>query len=164
MELKRKFNFKTCLIAVYVLFAVFYLVIGFLPAEATEYMISSSLSIPEIELSAEVTELELDDEGLETPDKIVGSFSYAENKTLLIGHSTTVFEDLSQVGAGSVVVYDGREYIVREAKTLAKDRIDMRKVLAEAEVDTIVMMTCAGELFGDGDATHRLILTATLAE
>ena len=36
----------------------------------------------------------------------------------------------------------------------------MDEVLAPTEQNTLVIMTCAGEDLGGGDATHRLIVTA----
>ena len=36
----------------------------------------------------------------------------------------------------------------------------MPKLLSASNEKTIVIMTCAGEDLGKGDATHRLILTA----
>ena len=41
-----------------------------------------------------------------------------------------------------------------------KSEIDMLKLLKKDENDSIVLMTCAGELYKDGDASHRLIVTA----
>ena len=46
---------------------------------------------------------------------------------------------------------------------LEKADVDMNKMLAPAEKDTLVIMTCAGMDLGNGDATHRLVLTATIS-
>ncbi len=37
----------------------------------------------------------------------------------------------------------------------------MSKILAETEVETIIIMTCAGNPLPNQDATHRLIVYAT---
>ena len=36
----------------------------------------------------------------------------------------------------------------------------MTEILKREEKDTIVIMTCAGELLDGGDATHRFMVTA----
>ena len=137
-----------------------YVIWGLQPAEAVKsYEISAELSIPSIDLTSDVTALQLEDHELKTPDTIVGSFSRAENKTLLIGHSSTVFQDLNKVKFGDRIVYNG-EYVVNKIEVLEKNDINMSNLLAAAEEDTIVIMTCAGADLGNGDATHRLIVTA----
>ena len=85
-----------------------------------------------------------------------------ENKTLLIGHSTTVFSELNRVQLKDKIIYDGRDYLVNKIETWKKELINMGRLLKAEEKDTIVLMTCAGELLGEGDATHRLIITASV--
>ena len=80
---------------------------------------------------------------------------------MLIGHSTTVFSNLNQIELGASIEYNGQAYRVIAIDMMPKDEISMQKLLAGAEHDTIVVMTCAGELFDNGDATHRLIITAS---
>ena len=46
------------------------------------------------------------------------------------------------------------------AETLEKAAVDMSGILAKASRQTIVVMTCAGQDLGGGDATHRLLVTA----
>ncbi|MBO7664904.1 sortase, partial [Candidatus Saccharibacteria bacterium] len=92
---------------------------------------------------------------------IVGSYTQAWNKTLLIGHASTVFADLNLVTVGETVKYDGKEYVISEIALFQKEAVEMDKVLAGAEKDTIIIMTCAGELYGT-DASHRLIVTAVV--
>ena len=36
----------------------------------------------------------------------------------------------------------------------------MNKILEASDKDTVVLMTCAGKDLGNGDASHRLIVTA----
>jgi sortase (surface protein transpeptidase) len=40
----------------------------------------------------------------------------------------------------------------------------MNELLSDAPEKTVIIMTCAGDPLPNQDATHRLIITATLAE
>ena len=160
MKLKHRWDFRVVFTGLYFVCFAVYLIFSFRIASAVDYEISTVLLIPDIGLKSGVTELELYDGKLNTPDAIVGSFSKTKNKTLLIGHSSTVFGDLEEVDNGSEIVYNNNIYYVVGFEVLAKADIDMNKLLSEAERDTLVIMTCAGESLGDKDATHRLILTA----
>lgn len=161
MELKKRLNIGTVLIGLYVVVFVAYVIVGLKPAEAAQgYEISAELNIPSINLTSDVTTLQLENRELKTPDNIVGSFSRAENKTLLIGHSSTVFQNLNRVAFGEEINYNDHIYTVQKIETLEKSEIDMSKLLARAKKDTLVIMTCAGDDLGGGDATHRLIVTA----
>lgn len=161
MELKKHNGFRNFMIAMYfVSFATFF-AIGFSPAFATDYDINAQIEIPSINLMSDVTALEVDENRLNTPDFIVGSYSRAENKTLLIGHSTTVFSNLDNVKIGNVIFYNGKEYLIENAEVVEKSTIFMRELLEPEEHDTLVIMTCAGEIYDNGDASHRLIVTAT---
>ncbi|MBQ3320995.1 sortase [Candidatus Saccharibacteria bacterium] len=160
MELKRKLSPKTVFVGLYFLFFAVYLIIGLRPAEAVQYEISSKLTIPSIGLVSGVTTLELRDGKLDTPDTIVGSFSNAENKTFLIGHSTTVFKELHKVKLNEILKYNDKSYRVTSIDMLEKAKISMSEILSSTEKDTIIIMTCAGELLDGGDATHRLLIKA----
>ena len=160
MELKRKLSPKTVFIGLYFLFFAVYLIVGLRPAEAVQYEISSKLTIPSIGLVSGVTTLELRDGKLDTPDTIVGIFSNAENKTFLIGHSTTVFKELHKVKLNEILKYDDKSYRVTSIDMLEKAKISMSEILSSTEKDTIIIMTCAGELLDGGDATHRLLIKA----
>lgn len=163
MELKKRLNLKAVLIGLYAVVFVAYVIVGLKPAEAAQsYEISAELNIPSIGLVSDVTTLHLEDHELKTPDSIVGSFSRAENKTLLIGHSSTVFQNLDKVAVADEITYDDDIYIVKQIETLEKSEIDMSKLLAQADENTLVIMTCAGTDLGNGDATHRLIITAEI--
>ena len=161
MELRKHLSFKKIFIGVYFLAFAIYLIIGLQPAEATHYEISAELAIPSINLTTDVTTLALEDYKLNTPDTIAGSYTRAENKTLLIGHSTTVFQNLDQVEVGDYVNYNDKTYQVDKIELMEKATIDMDEILATTQKDTIVIMTCAGTLLDGGDATHRLIITAS---
>ena len=162
MEIKAKLDFRRILALLYVVCFGIYLVVGLTPAEAAHYNVITEIKIPAIQLESEVAALKLENRRLETPAEIVGSFSRAENKTLLIGHASTVFNNLSEVEVGDEIFYDGKVYLVGKIETVPKEEVKMEELLDAAEVDTLVMMTCAGEDLGNGDSTNRLILTAEI--
>ena len=156
MELKKRFSPKWVFVGLYVLAFLVYIIYGLQPVEAAEgATIDGELSIPSIELVSDVTRLDLEDGELKTPDTIVGSFARSENKTLLIGHSTTVFVRLNQVRLGDEIEYNGKKYKVTRLSMLDKNIVDMGEVLRSAERDTLVLMTCAGE-----KSSYRLVITA----
>ena len=55
----------------------------------------------------------------------------------------------------------GRE---ENIKVLEKANVDMSKILASTEKQTLEIMTCIGDLLDGGDATHRLIITAEIKD
>ena len=161
MELKKRFNSKCIFIGLYFVAFLAYIIYGLQPVEAAQsYEIADQLEIPSIALDTDVAKLQLEADGLHTPDKIVGSYTKNDNKTLLIGHSTTVFRDLDKVDLDATIIYSGQKYRVTAIDMEQKDKIDMSKLLQETDRDTLVIMTCAGKLLEKGDATHRLIITA----
>ena len=93
---------------------------------------------------------------------IVGSYGPNINKTLLVGHSSTVFEELDQLRVDQEINYNDSVYRVTEIKVLRKEEISMTEILSGASVDTIILMTCAGDSLPNQDATHRLIITAEI--
>ncbi|MBR2543216.1 sortase [Candidatus Saccharibacteria bacterium] len=160
MELKKRFSLRKVFIILYSFLLSVYLIVGFLPTKSI-YAIDTQLKIPAINLVSDVTILESKNGKLDTPDLIVGSFSRAENKTLLVGHSTTIFENLDKLKINDTVIYKSKLYKVKKRELLEKNEISMRQVLKNESDDTIVLMTCAGEMLENMDATHRLIVTAT---
>lgn len=160
MEIRKRFDRRVWFTVFTVAVTIIYIVTGLQSAEAVNYQISTVLSIPAIELSSDVTELSLNGRKLDTPDTIVGSFSQAENKTLLIGHSTTAFTKLHLTKLGDVIYYNDGAYRTVEILKLPSGQISMDKVLAGAEKETLILMTCAGTLYDDGDASHRLMVVA----
>lgn len=161
MELKKRFNVRKLLIFVY--FAAFgvYLAVGFMPAEASKSS-SGMLSIPKIDLVSEITDVELINNKLETPDTIVGRYSTSDSNDFLFGHSTTVFADLNKMSLNDLINYNGREYRVVRIDMMPKSMIHMSELLSDRKIDSVTIMTCAGELYENGGASHRLILTAIL--
>ena len=160
MELKKRIDLKYILLGVYLLAFTIYIINGLQPAQASVYDVSGSLNIPSIGLVTDVTTLHLVDHELNTPDDIAGSFSRAENKTLLIGHSSTVFSELHNIKLGDQIDYNGVKYVVKSSEVFEKSAINMGSLLKKADIDTIVIMTCAGENLPNSDATHRLIVVA----
>ena len=161
MELRRRrFDFRKIVTLFYVAAFATYLILGIQPAEATHYEISGNLNISSIGLNSDVTTLELKDHRLNTPDTIVGSYTKYDSKIFLIGHSSTVFKNLNQVKIGNTIEYNGKTYRITDTKTLAKSEIDMNALLAPETRNTLVIMTCAGEILENQDATHRFIVTA----
>ena len=138
---------------------VIYFAVGLSPARAAIYDTSGTVEIPSIGLNSDVTTLSLTSEGLQTPDTIVGSYTRG-NKTLLIGHSTTVFQDLDDVKLGDIIYYNGEKYKVSTISVARKEDIIMSELLRPDEQESLVVMTCAGTLLEHGDATHRLMLDA----
>lgn len=161
MELKKSFDLRRVFISVYVLFFVAFLIIGLQPAEATQYEISAELYIPSIGLTSSVTTLHLKNHQLEAPATIVGSFTRHPSKTLLIGHASTVFQNLAQANTGDSIIYDDATYRIVNRQIIEKTAVSMSQLLSPAEQNTLIIMTCAGTDLGHGDATHRLIITAT---
>ena len=162
MELKKRLNHRKIFIGMYFLAFAAYLIVGLQPAGATNYDIVGALEIPEINLYSEVAAVKAEDGRLPTPDNIVGSYSRAENKTFLFGHSSSVFSNLEELKVGDQIKYNDHIYYISQINVLPKSEIKMNQLLKSAEKDTIVVMTCAGTDLGAGDATHRLIITASV--
>lgn len=160
MELKRGISFRKIFTIIYIVSFLAYAAFSFVPADGTAYTIDGGLIIPSIGLTSGVTKLELHDHKLDTPDSIVGSYSQNINKTFLIGHSSTIFKNLYQVKIGETITYNNTDYNITSMEIFKKSDIDMKDVLKAEEKDTLVIMTCAGEVMNETDATHRLIVTA----
>ncbi len=134
---------------------------GFQPVSSVEASNYPILNIPTIGLSTPVLKLTIQDRQLIAPDDIAGSYSQAENKLFIIGHSSTVFQKLDMLKIYDQFTYESKTYQVTNLAILEKANIDMREILAPADQETIVIMTCAGTPLANQDATHRLIVTAT---
>lgn len=160
MGIRQSFDIRKFVIISYFSSLFVYVIFGFMPAGAKNYDISGKVSIPAINMFSEVTSLELEGRKLETPDYIVGSYSNAENKTLLIGHRSTIFNKLDEVMIGDSIWFNGQEYIVSDSEIYEKANINMDQLLAREDENTLVVMTCAGKYLDTSDATHRLIVTA----
>lgn len=138
--------------------------IGFQPVSTTEALSYEALTINSIDLETPVAPLQLEDHQLTAPAKIAGVYSQNPHRSLIIGHSSTVFQDLEQITVGADIIYAEKTYTVTQVETLPKSEISMQNILASSETDTIIIMTCAGNPLPEQDATHRLIVTATSVE
>lgn len=152
---------RVSLAALFLVLMPIYAFVSMQPASSVDMSGYPVLSLPGIDLETPVEKLSLDDRRLIAPPNIAGSYTQNDYKTLIIGHSSTVFENLENVRTGQILTYDGYDYAIQSVETVAKPNIDMAEVLAAAPVDTIVIMTCAGTPLPDQDATHRLLVTAT---
>lgn len=160
MELKKSFPFRRIFTILYMVSFLAYAAFSFVLADGTAYTFDGGLEIPSIGLVSGVTKLTLKNHKLDTPDSIVGSYSQNTNKTFLIGHSTTVFKNLNQAKVNDTISYNNTEYKIASMEIFRKSDIDMKDLLKAEKDDTLVLMTCAGEIMNGTDATHRLIITA----
>lgn len=140
-----------------------YIFIGLQPVPIANADSLPRLTISSIGLNTPVTTIELANRQLIAPDTIAGVYPSAENKLFIIGHSSTVFQKLDQVKVGDVFIYNNTTYQVKSLETLPKSDISMSQILQPEAEPTLIIMTCAGDPLPDQDATHRLIITATLA-
>ncbi len=164
MEIKNSFSWRKVFIRAYLAGFLVFLLGGLMPTEVNAKNESTEiLEIPAIDLVTDVVVARREGDRLVVPDNNVGSYSRANNKTLLVGHSSTIFDKLDEVHVDDVLVYGAHQYVVENIEVLLKDEIEMRKILKTETSDTVVLMTCAGEDLGNGDATHRLIITAKKA-
>ncbi len=138
-----------------------YLYAGFQPASHVEAVSYPTLEISSIGLSTPVEPLTLEGNELISPATIAGSYQRFENKLFIIGHSSTVFQNLDQIQEGDFITYNGNTYQVFLLETLAKSDIDMSKVIGDTPTPVIIIMTCAGTPLPGQDATHRLLVYAS---
>lgn len=138
---------------------VAYIIYGLQPADAVKGA-TTMLNIPSINLSSDVIELNLDGNHLNTPSDTVGSFARNQNTMLLIGHSSSVFKNLNQVQLNAELSYNGESYKVIAKEIIPKERIKMNELLRDSNRKIIKIMTCCGDVYENGDASHRLIITA----
>ncbi len=139
-----------------------YVYIGLQPAPIANAASYPQLEISSINLKTPVASIALIDRQLTAPATIAGVYQSAINKTFIIGHSSTVFKNLSHAQVGDTIAYDEQTYIIKNIETLQKSDIDMREILQPESTETMIIMTCAGEPLPNQDATHRLIITANL--
>ena len=149
-----------------VIFGVIYFVLiagftaySFMPKTA-DASSEERLYIPTIGLIAQVKNIERSGNQLIAPDEIAGAYQPTNHKTVIIGHSSTVFKDLKSVKKNDNFNFDGKTYAVKETKVLPKSLVDMEEIVSETEKNTVILMTCSGEPLGGQDYSHRLIIEA----
>ena len=166
-------------ISIGMLMFVFYFLAAFLVANIGIHIIKSSnavyaqesataseiLSIPAISLEAPVATIQYTGSNLNVPEQIAGSYSVHHNKTLIFGHSSTIFTNLKYLNLGDALIYHEKLYQITKIEEKPKVQISMKEILQEEKTDTIIVLTCSGEAIPDtnGDHTHRLIITAELS-
>lgn len=121
----------------------------------------SSIKISSIDLDTPIVESNLNGKTLSVPDYVAARYSGETNKTLIMGHSSTVFKDLKDVKNGDEIEYEGKQYHISSIEIKPKTEISMNKILEKEKQDTLVLMTCYGESLGDQDYSHRLIVYAS---
>jgi len=147
-------------VALFLVLTPIYFFSGIQPVSSIEAASYPELSLPSISLNTPVIPLEMTEHQLIAPATVAGSYSQAENKQFIIGHSSTVFQNLNQATLYDHLHYNETEYTITNIEVLAKSDVNMNAILAPADVDTLVLMTCAGTPLPEQDATHRLIITA----
>lgn len=154
---------KTLAAAFFMIMLPIYLFIGLQPAPFADAASYPILEIPTINLKTPVASVELVDRQLAVPATIAGIYQPFDNKLFIIGHSSTVFKNLNQLQLNHTFTYANETYHITDRTILQKSNISMNELLADTPEKTIIIMTCAGEPLPNQDATHRLIITATLA-
>lgn len=139
-----------------------YVFIGMQPAVSINTDGLPELAIASIGLNTAVSSVELTNHELVAPANIAGSYSSSKNKTLIIGHSSTVFKNLHKAKTGDLLTYNDQTYRIVSSEVYEKSAISMADILSSEEEETIIIMTCAGQNLPNQDATHRLIITAVL--
>ena len=160
MEIHKSVNLNKFLIFSYCFAFLVYLIVGLTPAEAAHYDIIAKVEIPRIGLVSDVADAKIENRELKTPESVVGSFSHNENKIFLFGHVGGVFKNLANLQIGDEIIYESMIYYVESMIEEEKSMINMNEILKAEDEKTLVVMTCAGEDLGNGDSTHRLIVTA----
>lgn len=155
-----KRTIKVAMTLFYMLAVPAFIIIGLQPAGAANTDNLPQLSIPSIALTTPVEQSQLINRELTVPDRNAAFYTQDPSKTLLIGHSATVFANLKNIKINDSVIYNGDLYHVTDIDQRPKTAISMQDILAPVSKQTIIIMTCAGEPLGDNDYTHRLIVTA----
>jgi len=131
----------------------------FIP-KAADASSEERLFIPEIGLIARVKDIERTGNQLIAPDTIAGAYKSTNHKTVIIGHSSTIFKDLKNLSGTETFTFDNKTYNITRREIVEKRFVNMEEVVSETEKNTVVLMTCYGEPLGGQDYSHRLIITA----
>jgi LPXTG-site transpeptidase (sortase) family protein len=118
------------------------------------------LFIPKIGLIARVKNIDRQGSKLIAPDAIAGAYQPTNHKTVIIGHSSTIFKDLKNLSGNETFTFDSKKYKIIRREIVEKKFVDMAEIVAETQKNTVVLMTCYGESLGGQDYSHRLIITA----
>ena len=144
-----------------------FIVVGLQPADTAAEVKASEiasaeeyLSIRSIGLETPVDRVYLKNNTLNAPEYIAGAYHAHANKTLVIGHSLTIFENLDRIRVGDQIDYEDGTYVVTSLETREKSAISMNEILKDEDEPTLILMTCAGERLSGVDFSHRLIVRA----
>lgn len=168
-HLPREKKIYLVIFATYFLATFAFIAIGLQPIKSSAAVYAaesetaiSLLSIDSIDLYAPVKTVALNGKTLEVPEQIAGAYSVHENKTLIIGHSSTIFTRLNELKTGEEITYSGKKYTISSIEEKRKEDVIMKDILKAEEKDTLILMTCSGEKIAGtaSDHTHRLIITA----
>ena len=131
----------------------------FMP-KAVDASSEERLFMPSIGLIARVKDIERTGNQLIAPDTIAGAYQPTNHKTVIIGHSTTIFKGLKDIDDEAEFTFDSVKYKVKSIEIVEKRYVNMEDIVSETPVKTVVLMTCYGEPLGGQDFTHRLVNTA----
>ena len=131
----------------------------FIP-KAVDASSEERLFIPDIGLIARVKDIERQGNQLIAPDTIAGAYKATNHKTVIIGHSSTIFKDLVKLDGDESFTFDNKNYSITSREIVEKRFVNMEEIVSETEKNTIVLMTCYGEPLGGQDYSHRLIIVA----
>ena len=106
--------------------------------------------------------LEIPKIGLTSPERIAGVYHANQNHDFIIGHSSTIFQNLDKLAIGDTFRFGDQTYQIKTRKIEQKSDINMSKLLTKKSTPTITLMTCHGQKISGHDYTERLILTAEL--
>ena len=148
--------------ALYLCFFLIFTFLAFQP-QTVEANTNLILEIPKINLTSPIRALEITDENtLISPERIAGVYRANQNHDFIIGHSSTIFQNLNKLKVGDTFRFSDQTYQIKTRKIQPKSEIDMSKLLTKKSTPTITFMTCHGEKISGHDYTERLILTAEL--
>ena len=160
----KKFNLHRTKLSIFLGIAYFAMIAGFtayvfMPKSA-DASSEERLYIPSIGLIARVRDIERTGNQLISPDTIAGAYQPTNHKTVIIGHSSTVFKDLKNVSSADTLTFDNKSYKITSREIIEKNSVDMGQIISETDTPTLILMTCYGEPLGGQDYSHRLVLTA----
>ena len=135
------------------------------------------LYIPSISLMANVQDVGIDKKGnMDVPPEKssnVGWYKYGTlpgntGTAVFDAHNTAAFKKLKDVPIGEeiyVFTSSGKwlKFKVSKAKTYSMKTLTPSTLFAQTNKKQINLITCAGTLLGNGEATHRLIVSGELS-
>lgn len=149
--------------------------------EITSTMLSTSstplyLYIPSINLFTNIQGVGVNEKGnMDVPSgktNDVGWYQYGvtpgnTGTAVLDAHNTAAFQNLNSVPLGSEIYVwttEGKwlRFTVTKANTYSVNSLSPWTLFEQTQNKQLNLITCAGTLLGNGEATHRLIVSAEL--